>query len=158
MPIFSGSDVMKQYIAQSSQEHRNRETLFRRDWIVITEPDSTKHLSMSFRLSTHLILPSTAHVTVSICILVLHNMLIIFREETCRAHFRDHLIIFNVSTFTILLWQKNLLLSSFLKIQTGSWGTGEKRLSSWNYLALQYPTDFDNVKTPNMLEQFCECH
>lgn len=103
MPIFSGSDVMKQYIAQSSQEHRNRETLFRRDWIVITEPDSTKHLSMSFRLSTHLILPSTAHVTVSICILVLHNMLIIFREETCRAHFRDHLIIFNVSTFTILL-------------------------------------------------------
>lgn len=158
MPIFSGSDVMKQHIAQSSQEHRNRETLFRRDWIVITEPDSTKHLSMSFRLSIHLILPSTAHVTVSICILVLHNMLIIFREETFRAHFRDHLIIFNVSTFTILLWQKNLLLSSFLKIQTGSWGTGEKRLSSWNYLALQYLTDFDNVKTPNMLEQFCECH
>lgn len=56
MPVFSGSDVIKQYIAQSSQEHRNRETLFRRDCNVIMEPDSTKHLNMSFRLSTHLIL------------------------------------------------------------------------------------------------------
>lgn len=59
MPIFSGSEVIKHGIAQSNQEHRTKELLFRRGWIAITELDSTKHLSMSFSLSTHLIHPPT---------------------------------------------------------------------------------------------------
>lgn len=61
--------------------------LLRRGWIDITKPDSTKHLSMSLSLNTHLILPPTGkHFKVSICILDLKNMLIILREETCRAY------------------------------------------------------------------------